>query len=134
MVMKQTKTLKTVLWLSAFFMEAMALLFFFGTRWPVMAELAGDNSTVFGIEFLAGAILFTIAALMKKPARLFIGFLGGLIALCGIYFFELLLTQNWSAMATEVLVADTLFTSIMATLLFVQLRKTRVKAAGVYAS
>jgi hypothetical protein len=132
--MTPTKNLKIVLLTTAIVSELSALLFYFDGHLSIINELSNGQNVLFASGFFLLALLFSIAALLKHPTRLFLQVLCVLNALAGVYFIELLLSQNWSGLAIEILIADSVFYLASGFFLFKQMRKLTVTKAEAFAS
>ena len=132
--MKPTKKLKIVLWSVAVFMELSSLACFYGGKWPVVKELFQGKHLLFSIEFLILALLFTVAALAKKLSKRFLLFLGFLCVLFFVLCSVLLLSQQWSLLAREILLLEALGTLLAAVFLGTQAKHTASLQPKAYIS
>ncbi|GAB3248462.1 hypothetical protein GCM10027347_04760 [Larkinella harenae] len=125
--MEKSPLLRRALWANVVFAELGAIAFLFlGNKLPFLDELTNGNRLVFGVELLVMAGLATYAALRATASRRLILAIVALNALLFGYYIEILIWgPPLSALATEVLLIDTM---IVAALIVAQILGLR--AAG----
>lgn len=106
---KSLNLVKKALWMNVIFAELGAVAFLFlGSKFAFLNELAGGQRFLFGFELLVMAGLATYAALRPATSRRLIQVIVGLNVLLFGYYVEMLIWgPKLSALATEVLLIDT---------------------------
>jgi hypothetical protein len=121
--MNKTNKLRKSLWATIAFAEVGALLaFVLGNKQPVVADIAAGNPILLGIELLILAGLSTYVVLRKEIRRGLVRLVVGVEMLLLFFFLTRLADTAVSALAKELLIADSL---LLAILIGVQLTSLR---------